>query len=57
MVFFKYNKKGDLEFDELGKLLIGLVLLIVLIVIVTVVINGNLSDQTSSLKTVFTGLN
>lgn len=35
-------KKGDLEFDELGKLILGLVLLIVLIVIVTVVIKGEL---------------
>lgn len=39
--FFKLmflNKKGDLEIDELGKLILGLILLIVLIVIITVVI-------------------
>ena len=38
----KLTRKADLELDELGKLIIGLVLLIVLIVIITVVIKGEL---------------
>ena len=38
--FFKKNKSGALELDELGKLIIGVILFIILIYIVTVVIGG-----------------
>lgn len=47
-------KKGDLEFDELGKLILGLILLLVLIVIVTVVIKGELWKGGEKLKDIFT---
>lgn len=49
----KDNKAGDLEFDELGKLILGLTLLIILIVIVTVVIKGELDTQGEDVKGVF----
>ncbi len=46
--FWKYwakNRKGDLELDQLGKLILAAVGLLILIVIVTVVINGELENQ------------
>ncbi len=49
----KLSKKGDLEMDELGKLLIALALLIVLIVIVTIYIGGEFSNQEDKVKGVF----
>lgn len=52
-MFFKRNSKGDLELDELGKLLIGLVLLIVLVVIVTVYIGGEFGNQGDKIKDAF----
>ncbi len=53
MKFIIKNKKGDLEIDEIGKLIIGLVLLIVLIAIVTIYIGGDLSDQSDSVVGAF----
>ena len=47
------NKSGALEFDELGKLIIGLILLIILIIIVTVVIRGELLIQGEEAKSIF----
>jgi t-SNARE complex subunit (syntaxin) len=47
------QKKADLELDELGKLIIGLVLLIVLIVIVTVVIKTELFNSGDKVLDVF----
>lgn len=43
--FWLQNRKADLELDELGKIIIGLVLLLVLIAIVTVVIRGEFDNQ------------
>ena len=54
--FILVNKKGDLELDELGKLILGLILLIVLIVIITVYIRGDMSDQTDNVKNIFSNL-
>jgi hypothetical protein len=51
-----FDKKGDLELDEIGKLIVGLILLVTLIVIVTIVINGELSNQGDKLGTVLGGL-
>ena len=51
----RYNKKGDLELDELGKLILGLALLVVLIAIIWY-IAGDYSVQTDNVKTVFNGL-
>lgn len=47
------NKKAALEMDQLGKLLIGLALLIVLIVIVTVYVGGEFSNQSDKVSSVF----
>lgn len=46
-------KKGDIELDELAKIILGLVLLIILIWIVTIVINGELSNQVQRVKDIF----
>ncbi len=47
------HKKGDLEIDEIGKVIIGLILLIILIVVITVVIRGEFSNQGSQIKDIF----
>lgn len=39
------NKKGDLEWDEIGKLIIALVVLIIIIYIITIIINGEFTSQ------------
>ncbi len=39
------TKKGDLELDELGKLLIALVLIVILIYIVVYIIGGEFGSQ------------
>ena len=49
----KNFKKAALEMDQLGKLIIGLVILIILIIIVSVVIGGKLDDQGSSISKIF----
>jgi len=51
----KYNKKGDLELDELGKLILGIILLIILIAIIWY-ISSDMSDQGNNVKTVFNNL-
>jgi len=48
--FWLKNRKGDLELDQLGKIILGLILLIVLIVIITVVIRGEFSNQGDKLR-------
>jgi len=53
MKLIKKNKKGDLEIDELGKLILGLVLLIVLIIIISVYINGEFINQEKSVNSIF----
>ena len=53
---FKINKKGDLELDELGKLILGLILLIILIVIVMVYIKNDMSSQADNVKSIFSNL-
>ena len=50
---FLKNNKGGIELDQLGKLIIALVLLIVLIVIVTVVIQGELDSQAVGISDAF----
>lgn len=39
------DKKGDLEWDQIGKILIALVALIILIYVITQVIGGELDTQ------------
>ena len=46
-------RKGALEMDQLGKLLIGLIVLIILIVIVTVVIGGEFGSQGKGIADAF----
>ena len=54
-MIYKINqdKKGAIEFDELAKLIIGIILLIILIVIVTVVIRGEFVIQADEIKEIF----
>ncbi len=47
------NKKGDLEFDELGKLILMGMLLITLIVIVGFFLKDKLYEQLDKIETVF----
>ncbi len=49
----KNSKKVGIEMDELGKLIVGLVLFIVLIYIVSVMIGGELSAQKDDVTDVF----
>lgn len=51
--FWLKNRKGDLELDQLGRLVIALFLLVIIIVIITVVIRGELNNQGQELKNVF----
>ncbi len=46
------TKKGDLELDELGKVILGLVLLLILIIII-MIIKGEFSNQEGVLKGMF----
>lgn len=52
----KNDKTGDLELDQIGKLIIALVLLVVLIMIITFVISGGFSDQEEEIGNVFTNM-
>ena len=47
------DKRGDLELDELGKVILGLIVLLILIVIVTVVIRGEFSSQEDKVEGMF----
>ncbi len=47
------NKTGDLELDEIGKIILGLIVLVILIVIITVVIKGELFSQGERVKDIF----
>lgn len=51
---FRRNKKGAIEFDELGKLIIGIVFIIVLLTIVGIIIKDRLFDQGDRVKEGFT---
>lgn len=52
-----YNsKKGAIEMDELGKLIIGLVLFLLLIYIVSVLIGGEIGAQKDEVSDVFSNL-
>ncbi len=53
---FSKNKKGGIEMDELGKLIIGLVLFIILIYIVSVLIGGELGSQKGEVTDVFSSI-
>lgn len=44
------SKKGDLEWDQIGKVIIALVALIILIYIITQVIGGELGNQGDKIK-------
>ena len=54
MRFLRKAKNGDIEFDQLGMLILGLILFIILIYIVTVVIGGEMGNQTTDVKDVLT---
>lgn len=47
------NKKGDLEWDEIGKLIIALVVLIIIIYIITMIIGGEFGTQGDKIKDAF----
>ena len=51
--FFIRNKKGDLELDEIGKLILGGLLLLILIYIIGYVISGEFSNQGDKVDDVF----
>lgn len=52
-MMFKNSKKADIEIDEVGKIIIGLVLLLILIAIITVVIKGELFSAGSRVLNAF----
>ena len=54
--YWLQNRKGDLEMDQLGKLIIGAIVLIILIYIVTVVIKGEFDDQGGNVENIFSSL-
>ncbi len=47
------TRKGDLELDEIGKLLLALILLLILIAIVTLIFIPGFETQSSDLKGIF----
>lgn len=47
------NKIAALELDEIGKLILGLALLVVLLVVVFGAITGELSNQVERIKNIF----
>lgn len=51
------DKRGDIELDQLGKLVIALVFLLVLIFIVTIIIGGEFGNQEDEIEGVFSILN
>lgn len=51
-----FSKKGSIELDQLGKLIIGLVLFLILIYIVTVILGGELGSQGTEIKDVVTNI-
>lgn len=51
--FLSRNKKGDLELDELGKLILGGILLLLLIYIITVFLKGEFGSQKDDVKSIF----
>jgi hypothetical protein len=53
---FCISKKGAIELDELGKLIIGLVLFIILIYIVSVLVGGEIGSQKEEVTGVFSSL-
>lgn len=53
MKMFFFNKRGDIELDELGKIILKVILLVLLIVIITVVISGEFSNQVDKIKGAF----
>lgn len=53
---FSKNKKGALEMDELGKLIIGVILFIILIYIVSVLIGGEIGSQKDEVTDVFSNI-
>lgn len=53
MLFLSKSKKGDLELDELGKLILGGILLLILIFIVAYVIKGEFGEQDGNIKGIF----
>ena len=57
LTYYLKNRKADIELDELGKVILGVILLIILIVIVTVVIKGEFSEQTDGIKGMFSIFN
>jgi hypothetical protein len=53
---FSISKKGAIEMDELGKLIIGLVLFLVLIYIVSVMIGGEVGSQQEEVEDIFSNI-
>lgn len=50
------SKSGALEMDELGKLIIGVILFIILIYIVSVMIGGEIGSQKDEVTDVFSNI-
>ena len=47
------TRKGDLEIDQLGKLILAAVLLLVMVIIIGSIISGEFSNQFEKIKEVF----
>lgn len=47
------EKKGDLELDQLGKLIIGLVIFLILLYFVSIFLGGKISDQEDEITGIF----
>lgn len=47
------EKKGDLELDQLGKLIIGLVIFLILLYFVAVFLGGKITDQEDDITGIF----
>lgn len=53
---FRRNNKGGIELDELGKLILGVIIFIILIYIVTIVIGGEMSSGQEEVGDVFNAI-
>lgn len=47
------NKRGDIEMDQVGYIILGVILLLILIYIITQVIGGEYDSQEEKVKDIF----
>lgn len=51
--YYLKNRKGDIELDELGKLILAAILLVILVVIITLVIGGKFTEEGENVRGIF----